>query len=124
MTTPVRPVPVLGLSETGSITLDGTGNGTARLRPDGPNEHWLPTVASVKCSSNTAEAACQIYIGQSATDVNFVDGTFSGSSGDSTDKVTGYDISRHTNAYIFAVWTGGDPGANAVLVLSGTKEIR
>lgn len=121
MTTPAF---TLGLSETGSVTLDGSGNGTVRLRPDGPNEHWLPTVASVKCSSNTNEAACQIYAGQAATDVNFVDGTFSGSSGDSTDKITGYDISRHTNAYIFAVWTGGDVGADAVLVLSGTKEFR
>jgi hypothetical protein len=95
-----------------------------RLTPDGPNEHWLPILASVKASSNTNEATCRIYVGPNTNDDSFVDGTFSGSSGDATDRVTGYDISRRTDPYIWAVWAGGDAGAQATLVISGTKEIR
>lgn len=116
--------PSLTLNESGSITLDGSGNGTLKMSPDGPHEHWLPTLASVKCSSNTSEASCKIYVGQSANDINFVDATLSGSSGDSTDRVAGYDISRTTNLYIIAVWAGGDAGATGTMVIAGTKEIR
>jgi len=112
------------LNETGQVTLDGSGNGTVRLQPDGPQEHWIPTLASVKCTTAVNEATCKIYIGPKVSDDNFVDGTFSGSSGDATDRVTGYDIARTRNPYIFAVWAGGDPGAQATMVLNGTKEIR
>lgn len=114
----------LPLSETGSVTLDGTGKGTVRMRPPSAREHWLPTLASVSVSSSNNEAQCRIYVGGAAIQASFVDGTLSGSTGDSTDRVSGYDVNASQQPYIFAVWTGGDPGAQATLVLAGTKEIR
>lgn len=115
----------MSLNEQLSVTLDGSGNGTVQLAPDGPREHWLPTLASVSVATPiTNEAQCKIYVGSKPTSDNFVDGTLSGSTGDSTDRVTGYDIARTAQPYIFAVWTGGDPGARATLVVNGTKEIR
>lgn len=115
---------IVPLNETGTVQLNGSGAGTVRLTPDGSNEKWLPTVASVKVSTNTAEATCKIYCGQTATDNNFVDGTFSGSTGDATDRLTGNIVSFTQNRYIFAVWSGGDANAIATLNVVGTKEIK
>lgn len=118
------PGPQLPLNESGSVTLDGSGNGTLKLRPPGPSEHWFPTVASVKCSTAVSEAACRIYVGQSASDQNFVDGTLSGSTGDSTDAVGGYEIARTRDPNIIAVWSGGDAGATATMQINGTKTVQ
>jgi hypothetical protein len=115
------PIP---LRESETVVLDGSGNGTARMRPDGSQEYWLPTGASVKVSSNINEAECIIYIGPSPTDPYVVDGTFTGSFTNSTDRVAGYTIGSHADPYIWAVWSGGDPGAQATLRVIGTKEIR
>lgn len=122
MTTP-QPAQ-MPLNESGSITLDGSGNGTLRLSPDGPHVHWFPAVASVKCSSNTNEASCRIYVGSVVNDQNFVDGTLSGSTGDSSNSVAGYEIARTRDPYIFAVWAGGDAGATATMQLVGTKAVQ
>ncbi len=112
------------LNESASVTLDASGDGTIRMKPLSAGEHWLPTLASVSAATNVKEAQCRIYIGSAAAQQNFVDGTLSGSTGDSTDRVTGYDINATQQPYIWAVWSGGDAGASATLVLSGTKEIR
>jgi len=116
----MRTVP---LNESASVTLDGSGNGTARIGPDEPAARWLPTCASVSVSTNVNEAKCLIYAGAAAVQQYFVDGTFSGSSGDSTDKVTGKTIARTQLPYIWAVWTGGDPGSQATISVTGDKVI-
>ena len=119
----MRTVP---LNESGSVRLDGSGNGTVRIGPDEPAARWLPTVASVSALTAAPvvnEAQCLFYAGQAPVQQYFVDGTFSGSSGDSSDRITGRVISRTQLPYIWAVWTGGDPGAQATLSVSGTKEI-
>lgn len=113
----------LTLNEDKAVFLDGSGNGTVQLFPDGSHEKWMPTGASVKCSSSVLEASCKIYIGNQVNDHNFVDGTLSGSTGDSTDRVSGYVIGRTSDPYIFAVWSGGDVGAQATLSITGTKTI-
>lgn len=109
------------LNESQPVKLDGSGNGTVKLGPRSHGETWHPEVASVKVSTATAEAACKIYLGHTATDDNFLDGTFSGSSGDSTDRVSGNPL--WLGNYIFAVWSGGDAGATATLSVIGTREI-
>ena len=110
------------LNQSGTVILDGSGNGTVQLTPDGPAEHWQVATASVKASTNTSEASCRVYIGPQATDPYFVDGTLSGSTGDSTDRTGGYDVAR-AGPYpsVWAVWSGGDTGATATLVLAGTR---
>lgn len=115
----MRTVP---LNEHGSVTLDGSGNGTLEMTPLGGAETWLPTIASVKVSTNTAEANCRIFIGPSPNDQYFVDGTLSGSTGDSTDRVTGYQVDTHGNS-LWAVWMGGDPGAVGTMQVNGTETI-
>lgn len=108
----------LTLSETTSVTLDGSGNGKAQLGPIGPNETWTPSSVSVLCSTNTAEALCKLYAGPSASPQYFKDITVDGSTGDATDKA---NIHIPKGWFIWAVWTGGDAGATATLNIDGTK---
>jgi hypothetical protein len=108
------------LNEPGSVTLNGSGNGTLRMRPYGGSETWLPGSVSFKASSNALEASCRIYIGPSPTDQYFVDGSLSGSTGDSTGRVAGYKVDSHGN-YLWAVWAGGDAGATATMQVTGTE---
>lgn len=110
------------LYESGVVTLDGSGNGTVRLGPLTAREVWNPVTASVKTIQTTItnEAQCNIFVGNTATTENFRDNTFSGSSGDASSKISGR-LSK--GQFVYAVWTGGDAGAQARLVVSGTKDI-
>ena len=108
------------LNESASVVLDASGNGTLRMKPYGGSLTWLPTIVSVKASSNLAEAQCRVYVGPDTSDQWFVDGTLSGSTGDSTDRVTGRQVDSHGHA-LWAVWTGGDPGAVATMTVAGTE---
>lgn len=111
----------LPLNEDNTVKLDGSGNGTTKLGPSSTTERWYPTVVSQNASSNTNEAVCKTYAGSSPTQNNFVDGTFSGSSGDATDRISGQEITYGN--WIWSVWTGGDANAVATLVVSGTKTV-
>jgi hypothetical protein len=105
------------------VTLNGAGAGTAQVGPTGMRERWQPAVASVKTNQATVtnEATCKIYCGADASPPNFVDGTLSGSSGDSTANISGQAVLA--GEYVLAVWAGGDPGAQGYLVVTGTKTI-
>lgn len=107
----------------GSVTvlLNGSGNGTARIGPLGARESWNAQAASVSVSTRVKEAQCKIFVGTDATTANYVDGTLSGSTGDSTDRVDSYPIPF--GQFIFAVWSGGDAGAVATLKVTGTKNV-
>jgi hypothetical protein len=107
-------------NESVSVTLDGAGNGTVKIGPKGHATTWSPEVASVRCTTNVLEASCRIYVGPDTSQRFFREGTLSGSTGDSTGRVTG-DI--RMNTFIWAVWAGGDPGASATLTVTGTAEI-
>lgn len=106
-----------------SVTLDSSGNGTAQAGPSFPGESWLPGVVSVGSaeSSVTNEATCKIFIGPSPAQNFYVDGTLSGSTGDSTANVTGQAV--FPGNYIFAVWSGGDAGARATMNIQGTRNV-
>jgi len=106
---------------TATVIFNGSGNGTARLGPSGSSEVWAPAVASFSASTNTKEAACQIYVGDQPIQANFVDGSLSGSTGDSTGRVGAYLLKL--GWYVWAVWAGGDAGAVATLKVSGMKEV-
>jgi hypothetical protein len=111
----------LGPEGTAQAVLDGTGAGTAKVGPLTDRENWTLATASVSCSSNVLEAACRIFVGDVVTAANYVDGTLSGSTGDSTDNVAAAPCPKGT--YVWAVWTGGDAGAVATLSVNGTKTI-
>lgn len=104
-----------------TVVLDGSGNGRCKVGPAGARELWSPAVASVSVATNTAEAQCRIYIGDTPTPANFIDGTLDGSTGDSTDRVSGSQVPL--GWFIWAVWSGGDPGSVATLNVTGTRTI-
>jgi hypothetical protein len=109
------------MNETAIVTLNGSGAATAVLGPLTAREVWYPEIASVRVNQNpTNESQCQIFVGQTATQENFRDITFSGSSGDASGKVTGQ---LKKGGYIYAVWSGGDAGQTAVLNVTGKKEV-
>lgn len=113
----------LSLTRSLTITLDGTGAGTAQLGPASPGERWLPSQVSVSCSEAVTQGTCQadIYIGPAATQPNRVDGTFSGDTGDTSSAVAGQVI--WPGSYLFAVWSNGVPGALATVLVNGTREV-
>lgn len=119
----------LPLNQAETVVLDGSGNGTIKMRPDGSREYWLPIGAAVRAPNPAGgvpanEATCAIYAGPKVADPYIVESTYSGSSGDSTGRLEGHTIGRNADPYIIAVWTGGDPGATATLRVWGTKELR
>lgn len=106
---------------TATVVLNGSGNGMAHIGPVGSSEVWSPASASVSVSTNVNEAMCKIYVGDSAIPANFRDSTLSGSTGDSTGRVSGAPVKL--GSFIWAVWSGGDPGSVATLNVTGMKEI-
>lgn len=109
------------LDEYKQTTLDGSGDGTVKLMPLGGSEKWLLEVASVKCSSNTSEAACTLYIGPGPADPYFIEYLAEGSTGQSTHRVKDLRVDTHENM-MWAVWAGGDPGATATLHVNGQTQ--
>lgn len=109
------------LYQSAQVTLNGSGNGTAKVGPLSAREVWSPQNVHVSVATNTNEASCSVYAGVDATAPNFRDTTFSGSSGDSTDKVNADTIK--CGQYIFAVWTGGDANQIATMTVTGSKAI-
>lgn len=103
-----------------TVTLDASGNGTASAGPLTAREVW--TVASVACSvsTNSNEATFAVYVGDRVFPGGLRDQSFSGSSGDSTERVID-DIKSGWK--VWGVWRGGDPGAIATMVITGTRQI-
>ena len=115
-------MPDVILREFKSVVLDGSGNGTAKLGPISAMETWKPDNVHVSVNGPVVnEATCSLYMGDSATAPNFRDATFSGSTGDSTDRLNADTIKVGYN--IFAVWVGGDAGKPATVVVTGIKQI-
>lgn len=108
------------LSTWANVTLDGSGNGTAKVGPTSLREVWTVGAASIRVATATDEAQCSIYAGPDTSAPNFVDLSFTGSSGDST---TNFAAPVIAGSYVFAVWEGGDAGQVATLVVTGTKDI-
>jgi hypothetical protein len=98
----------------------GTGTGTASIRPTGFGEVWQNITVSVHCSTNVSEATCRIYVGGAASSQFFADGTTWGSTGDSSDNMPPTVPGGQS---VFAQWTGGDVGATAYLVITGTRQV-
>jgi hypothetical protein len=110
------------LNESATVTLNASGNGTARLGPLSARSIWYPANVHVSANQNPInEAQCKIYCGDLPIQQNFRDGTVSGSSGDSSDRVSASVIK--CGQYVYGVWTGGDANVTATLIVTGTKDI-
>lgn len=111
----------IGPEGTASVILNASGNGTAKIGPLSAREIWSPDNAHVQCATNVKEAQCSIYAGTGVYANTFRDATLSGSTGDSTDRISSDQIK--CGSYVFAVWTGGDAGTRATLNVTGEKTI-
>ncbi len=116
-----RPVPAFQLNETAQVTLDGSGNGTARLSPYGPRNGgltWDLAEVAVSAATNVKEAQASLYLSfgnQEATPSTLVGQTATGSSGDTcamSQRIRPGD-------WIQVRWAGGDAGAVATFRVSG-----
>lgn len=116
-------MPLLPLSESVSTHLDFFGGATLKLGPTAHGVTWEPEVASVRCATQVRESTALIYAGHDATADNFVDGTQTGSTGDSTSNVRSRGSHMTLGNYIWAVWSGGDPGTLATLSVTGTLNL-
>lgn len=101
-------------STQGSVVLDGTGAGTVTLQATG--KRWMITSANVLASTRVLEARCRVYLG-TIMPLNVIDGTYSGSSGDTSDTV--YYLEQGQS--VSYQWTGGDVGATATVKISGMQ---
>jgi hypothetical protein len=110
----------IALYATGSCVLDGDGNGTAECQPSSTSETWTPQAAAVSASSNSNEATCSVYAGNSVSPAYLIGATSWGSTGDSTANFAG---PVHPGQSVWAQWAGGDPGATATLVVTGTRTV-
>jgi len=110
---------LLPLTAKASTVLDANGNGTAEVGPLSFGEQWSNLTAAVRASTNTDEAICSTYAGAAATPGYFAGATTWGSTGDSTTNLPTVQVGGN----VFAVWTGGDPGATAYLTVTGTKRV-
>lgn len=111
----------IGPEGTATVVLNGSGNGTAKVGPIGARENWTPAAAAVSVSTRTAEAQCKLFVGPSPTADNYIGGTLSGSTGDSTGRVSAQPVPL--GSFVWAVWAGGDPGSVATLSVQGTKNV-
>jgi hypothetical protein len=118
---PTQPQPLQGTIYFATVVLDGSGNGTASVGPTRVREHWQLSAASVAANLNpTNQAVCQLYVGSTPNNQNFVSQTLTGSSGD-TCGLGGVDI--QSGMKVWAKWTGGDPGQTATVTVIGTFTI-
>lgn len=112
--------PLPGGAQYANVILDSNGNGTAQCGPGRVREHWQISGVAVAVNTQNKEASCSVYIGSNPDRTSFVGNTITGSSGD-TCGTAGIDI--QPGQFVFAVWTGGDPGATATLTAFGTYTI-
>lgn len=110
------------LDQSGSVVLDGSGNGTVKLGPSLPREKWIPDTASIQTSLPNTAPLCTVYVGPTPTPAYNVDTSYLGS-GDSTGRVSGYPL--YPGYYVWAVWQGGSglAGAQATLRVFGSREL-
>jgi hypothetical protein len=116
----IGPNPFPGGAQYASVTLNGSGDGTAQLGPSRVREHWQIAAVGVSVATDNAEASCAIYIGSAIGGFSFVGNTATGSSGD-TCGCGGFDI--QPGQFVFAVWEGGDPQEQATMAIFGTYTI-
>ena len=104
------------------VNLNGSGAGTAQLGPTGHGQVWTVNSISVRTAQTVSTGTCQclVYVGDRASAENFLDGTFSGDTGDVFDT----PVTLKLNQSVFAVWSSGVASDIATLAITGTSEQR
>ena len=113
-------MPRVSLRETAVVTLDGSGGGIAKVGPLSAREVWYPDNVSISITGATKQASAIVYMGPDTTQSNFRDTSTFGS-GDSSGACNA-DVIK-CGMYVWAVWTGGDAGKQAILTVTGLKDV-
>lgn len=114
-------MPRVPLRESVPIALDGSGAGTAKTGPLSAREKWYPDSVHLSVSTAVLESHCKVYVGKDTTQSNFRDESLFASSGDSSGTVGADELT--VGMYVWAVWTGADANAQAVLTVVGMKDV-
>lgn len=105
------------LNATATVVLDASGNGDAQTGPTAQGEVWAAGfnagVSTVE-TTITSQAVCRVYCAG-----RFIGGTTWGSTGDASNQTPQLSVGQ----VVMASWTGGDPGATAVLDVTGTRTV-
>ena len=113
---------VLLMETGGEFLIEGpgtslSGTGSVSAGPTAPGERWLAGYrVAVHCATTDAEAMCRVYCGGDSPQF-FTDATTWGSTGDATDSTPELQVGQE----VHAKWTGGDPGTEAYLTITGTR---
>lgn len=113
-------MPRIPFRETAVVTLDGSGNGTAKVGPLSAREVWYPDNVSISVTGFTVQANATVFMGPDTTQSNFRDVSTFGS-GDSTGACNADTVK--CGMYIWAVWINGDPGKQAILTVTGLRDV-
>lgn len=108
------------LRQPASVKLDGSGNGFVSLGPLSARETWWIDTVSVSVLTNTSEAQARVYVGDRIDATNYVGGTLTGSTGDTTDTVPSPVKAGHK---VWIQWSGGDANSIATAVVTGRREV-
>lgn len=101
-------------SASANVTLDANGNGIVTIPGPKPGQTILLAQVTVNVPTTLKIPKFSYYVG-SALPPNLVSGSVTGNKDtDSTPNVLMYP-----GEFVTAVWTGGDPGAQATIVLNG-----
>lgn len=112
----------LTLAASASVTLDGSGNGTAEVGPSLPGEVWSPQSVNISMTGDapTGVATCFIYAGNGTSQADFTDSTYS-VLGAASSVISGKTL--YPGQVVTAVWAGGNPGATATLAVNGSRTV-
>lgn len=114
--------PITGeVDEQVTITLNGSGNGTAQITPPGPRTapSWSIDNVYISVTTNVLEAQATLYVSRGIKTATAFDSrgqTATGSSGDQ--YAVGFNL--RPGDWLTVIWTGGDPGARATMTIKGT----
>ncbi len=103
---------------TGSVVLDGSGNGAIRFAPAGTK--WQIDNISVQVSTAVNEATATVYKRQIGAAYRH-SGTYAGSTGDNNQLEQ--PILLNDGEAMWVVWQGGDAGATATAVVIGKRTV-
>jgi hypothetical protein len=113
----------VSLAQSASVTLDGSGNGTAELGPSLPGEVWSPGSTSISCEGSiptSGSPSVFIYAGNGISAATFIDSTYN-VTGASSSMISGKQL--YAGQLVYAVWTDGPPGETATLAVNGTRQV-
>lgn len=115
----IRQVP---LNEAqGQTTIDGNGNGTVALGPQGMGTVWYPAAVTVSTTSGINDASvCNIYAGPAGilTPTTLLGTLPSGGAGVLSMGLPPLPVGWQ----LTAVWSGGSPGDVAAVNVTGSKD--